>query len=402
MFNELILNGFPALVKFFNLLDIQKHFTKPQVQNMQAFIIAMLLDGFNGKMTDVSGLSLNTTRTSVCHFLNTLAWNDNVLLNAMQSYVVKQIWDESKKTGNPIYVIIDDTIAEKSEPWSQASCPTISGCGFHRSHLNNKTVYGHQFVTVMLQCGDLVLPYDTILYDKKKSKIQIAKEVILSLPYPVHEGFVLTDSWYSCEDLFKTAKSRHFQYIGGLKTNRLIYPKDYAKDGIQIQDFVRTLTIRDFDLVTIKGHKYWVYTYIGKIKGLKNAKVVISYPKDALFKRGSLNAFVCTQVSLSTKEILNHYTKRWPIEVFFREANRRLGMKKCQVRSSTAIRRYQYMVMLCYIFCGIKVDGNVLSFSKQRLIYQESIEKFKIQWIFEQAEKGSSLSKIFAEFRWPA
>jgi hypothetical protein len=402
MFRELIINGFPALVNFFNALDIQKYFTKPQVQNMMAFVVAMLLDGYNGKLTEVSSFALNTTRTPICRFLSTTAWNDKPLLNAMQIYAVKQIWNESKKTGKPIYIILDDTMSEKTMPSLQAKYPTIAGCEHHYSHLKKKTVYGHQFVTIMLQCGDLLLPYDTILYDKSKSKIQIAKEAIMSLPYPVDEGYVLTDSWYSCEDLFKAAISKGFHYIGAMKVNRKIYPKGYAAKGIQIQDFVRSLKLSDFDLVTIKGRMYWVYTYIGKIKGMEKVKVLISFPKNAFLVLKEMKVFVSTQTELTATQILNHYTKRWPIEVFFREANRRLGMKKCQVRSSIGIRRYQYMVMLCYIFCGMKVYNDTVGFSNQRMIHQERIEKFKIKWIFEQAEKGVSLKKVFAEFRWSA
>ena len=48
----------------------------------------------------------------------------------------------------------------------------------------------------MLRCGDLVLPYNVVLYEKEKeSKIEIAKEIIKSLP-EVSKGYILTDSWY--------------------------------------------------------------------------------------------------------------------------------------------------------------------------------------------------------------
>ncbi len=83
---------------------------------------------------------------------------------------------------------------------------TIQGCSFHNSHLKRKTVYGHQFVTVILRCGDLVLPYDIVLYQKDaSSKIKIAANLLKELPYPVNKGYVLADSWYSCAALFNAA-----------------------------------------------------------------------------------------------------------------------------------------------------------------------------------------------------
>lgn len=77
------------------------------------------------------------------------------------------------------------------------------------SHLKGKTVYGHQLVTVMLICDDVVMPYSISIYDKKiKSKIQMTIELIKSLPSPVNEGYVLCDSWYSCKKIFKLLKKQ--------------------------------------------------------------------------------------------------------------------------------------------------------------------------------------------------
>jgi len=44
----------------------------------------------------------------------------------------------------------------------------------------------------MLICDDVVMPYSISIYDKKiKSKIQMAIELIKSLPSPINEGYVL-------------------------------------------------------------------------------------------------------------------------------------------------------------------------------------------------------------------
>jgi hypothetical protein len=402
MFQDLIINEFQALVNFFNELNITENFLKPQIKNMMAFIVSMMLDGFHGKLINVSDFALNTTRTPITRFLNSMAWDDQMLLNAMQQYAIKRIWEKSVETGKPIYIIIDDTIAEKTKPSSKVQHPTIAGCSFHRSHLKQETVYGQQFVSILLECDELILPYDTILYNKKTSKIKIAENAILSLPYPAKKGYVLADSWYSCEKLFKAAKTRHFDYIGGMKINRKIFPTGFCKDGKQIQDYVKTLKLRDFDLVTVKGHEYWYHVYVGPIKGMKMTKVIITYPKNAFQVKDALRAFISTEIALTGEEILTHYSKRWPIEVFFRETNRRLGMKQCQVRSLVAVKRYQYMVMLAYLFCGMKKEGDTLGFSEERKKHLETIEKLKIKWVYEQALNSISLEKVYTVFGFSA
>ncbi|KYH29722.1 hypothetical protein CLTEP_26970 [Clostridium tepidiprofundi DSM 19306] len=84
---------------------------------------------------------------------------------AFSKFAIKRIWDLSRTTGQPIYVIIDDTISERTIPSSRAKS-SIELCGFHHFHTKNKKVYGHQIVGVLLQCGDITIPYELPLYDK--------------------------------------------------------------------------------------------------------------------------------------------------------------------------------------------------------------------------------------------
>ena len=399
MFSELIIDGMQDLINYFQKLDLPFYFTKPQIKHMQAFIVAMMLSGFDGKMTQISGLALHADRSCVCRFLDSDSWDDAFLLRAINEYVITEIWEHSKRTGLPIYAILDDTICEKTKPSSKAKQP-IYGCGFHRSHLKNEIVYGHQFVAAVLRCGDMVLPLAIHLYEKEKtSKIDIAVKIIEALPKPVNQGYVMADSWYSCIDLFHATESAGYHYIGALKSNRKIFPRGYRRKGIQIGAFARSLTASDFDIVTIDGERYYMYTYLGKINGSRKVKIVITYPHGALFVPRAMKAFISTDIKMSGKQLLNHYTKRWPIEVFFRESNRQFGMKKCQVRSKKAIMRYQYLVMLAFIFCGVDVNDKEANFSLRRKMYQNDIQRFHIAWIVKEARNDVPIEDIFAVFK---
>ena len=74
-------------------------------------------------------------------------------------------------------------------------------------------------------------------------------------------------------------------------------------------------------------------------------------------------------------------------------------MKQCQARSKKGVIRYQYVLMLAYVFCGMWVSGGKIVLGKQRQEHKNSIEKFKITWIFEQAQKNRDLSDIFEVFK---
>jgi len=405
MFDELIITAMPSLVKFFSLLKLNLYFTKPQVKHLQAFVVAMMLKGFGGKLIDVADLSLYCHRTSSGRFLESGSWNEKYLVDATKKRVIDEIWRESRRTGNPIYTIIDDTICEKAIPSSQVK-GSIYGCGFYKSHLKNKMVHGHQFVACMLRCGDLVLLYDIVLYEKRtdendafKSKIEIAKEIIESLPHPPHGGYVVTDSWYSCKDLFHVAESKGYHFIGALKTNRLIFPRGFRKKGIKISKYARLLKQSDFDYVTVNERKYHVYTYLGKVNGMKKVKIIITWPFGSFGNPTHMRAFISTDIEMNPKQLIGHYMKRWPIEVFFRETNRHFGMKQCQVRSKKAVIRYQYILMLAYTFCGMNVSNGKIVLGKQRKEHGKAIEKFRISWIYKQAQKNVDLADVLGAFK---
>jgi hypothetical protein len=91
MFCELIINAIPELVKFFQALKLDFYFTKPQVKHMQAFVAAMMLKGFCGKVSDVAELALHADRTCIGRFLDSGSWNDALLIRALNAHVIAKI-----------------------------------------------------------------------------------------------------------------------------------------------------------------------------------------------------------------------------------------------------------------------------------------------------------------------
>ncbi|NEU05022.1 hypothetical protein [Clostridium senegalense] len=64
---------------------------------------------------------------------------------------------------------------------------------------------------------------------------------------------------------------KDYHIIGGLKTNRVIYPKGI---GIQIKQFTQYIEKNDVHLVTVNNSKYWVYPYEGNLNGIDNEVVL--------------------------------------------------------------------------------------------------------------------------------
>ncbi len=203
-------------------LNLCKSFSNRVIGHLMSILISIFISGYHGKTTDFSQNS-SCPRTTIAHFLNSGKWDDTLLENTLKSSVVEIIYSEAQRTGKPVFCIVDDTIASKTKPSSQAMHP-IEDAYFHQSHLKRKQDYDHQAVAVMLSCNGIVLNYAFVLYNKSISKIDIVQNIAKELPEPPVMSYFLCDCWYVSEKIINTFVQKGFHTIGALKTNRLLYP----------------------------------------------------------------------------------------------------------------------------------------------------------------------------------
>jgi hypothetical protein len=267
----------------FKKLNLCKFYSNRVINHLMSILISIFISGYHGKTTDFAKNS-SCHRTTIAHFLNSGKWDDSLLSDALKQPVIEIIYSEAARTGNPVFCIVDDTIASKTKPLSRALHP-IEDAYFHQSHLKKKQDYGHQAVAVMLSCNGIVQ--------------NIAKE----LPVPPVMSYFLCDCWYVSEKIINTFAQKGFHTIGALKANRLLYPSEMKKKLSELAAELST-THNGFDLVTVNKRKYYVYRYKGNLNGIENAVVLLSYPEKAFGNPKALRAFISTNVDLSTQEIL--------------------------------------------------------------------------------------------------
>src|SRR3712207_8773716 len=78
-------------------------------------------------------------------------WDENLLINALKSKVIDLIWNKSEKSQKPIYLIIDDTISEKTKPSSKAVNP-IEKCYFHKDRKSTRLNSSHANISYAVFC----------------------------------------------------------------------------------------------------------------------------------------------------------------------------------------------------------------------------------------------------------
>ena len=169
-----------------------------------------------------------------------------------------------------------------------------------------------------------------------------------------------------------------------------------SESAKKVSDFALHLrkTDTDVSLVTVGGRESYVYRYEGKLNDIPNAAVILSYPKEAFGNPRALRVFISTNAELSTQEILDTYSRRWPIELFFRQSKGKLALDKYQIRSRKGIRRYWLIMSLVHYLCCMH--------SEQYCTFEEGYRYFQKQRKTEQLtnrhafiKNGSSLEAVF-------
>lgn len=378
------------IYNYFKTLNLGLFLSDVYLNHLMAIILSVFLRGYRGKTVDFQKVS-HCHRTTTAYFLNHGKWDDIALQDTLKRSILHIIYREAQRSGQPVYCIVDDTIASHTRPSSQALHP-IEAAYFHQSHLKGRQDYGHQVVSVMLSCNGITLNYAVILYDKSKSKIQIVKEIAEELPIAPIVSYFLCDSWYTSSKVMDSFIRKGFYTIGALKTNRILYPW-----GIRQKASLFALHLRKTDpgvsLVTVGGHQFYVYRYEGELNGIPNAAVIISYPKDAFGNPKALRLFLSTDVSLSTLEILETYIKRWPIELFFRQSKSKLALDKYQLRSRQGIQRYWLIMSLVHFLCCMH-SGSYCAFEEGYAFLQKQLKQEQLTNLYRFIKSGASIEAV--------
>ena len=124
---------------------------------------------------------------------------------------------------------------------------------------------------------------------------------------------VVADSWYSSLDNLKSIRSHGWDWVMGLKSNRLV-----NKPHIQISK----IDIPDEGLIVhLKGY--------GWIKLFR-----------FVTKNGRTDYIGTSRLDLTTEQIKSYFERRWSIEVMHRELKQTCGFGRCQSNSGRAGRNH--------------------------------------------------------------
>ncbi|MCJ7790719.1 MAG: transposase [Candidatus Atribacteria bacterium] len=332
--------------------DIQKllscfseAFSRPSFKIFSSFITGFIRLGKEAHTSSmVQSLTypfLHRSVSSFTRFLGQNIWT----LEEVAEIALEQFFHTLRiKTHSVLFLIIDDTIAQKSGK-------KIPGCAWHRDHTQKAFVFGHQWVLSALLYKDFLLPLWAKLYPPKgtkgcgrfQTKITIAQKIIQGLRFPLPcKLYVLADSWYWAKTLANVCRKYGYHMISQLKSTSVLWMNG-KKTKVTILSTLSS-AYREVSLFLYgKNKTLKIARFVGVIQGLGKVAVVVVKEK-----RKKTSYLVSTNLHLSAMDIIKYYAKRWKIEQMIKDLKQRLGLGDYQVRNLQAIQRHVALSLLSY------------------------------------------------------
>ena len=123
MSHEYIVKQSEEICKCLNQLRFRKILSDVYMEHIMAIIHSVFMPGYHGKIANTKYFS-EKHRTSVAHFLNDGKWDSLEVERSFRKQVVDTVYHESRKSGQPVFCIVDDTIASHTLKRRITTCRT--------------------------------------------------------------------------------------------------------------------------------------------------------------------------------------------------------------------------------------------------------------------------------------
>ncbi len=358
--------------KFDNLLR-----TKAQKREFRHYLGGLLGESERKNLSQMARDAVEVTYHQLHHFLTEATWSAEKI-NERRLEVMNKC--SQTRISRGFSLIIDDSGHRKSGNFTAGVGRQYIGEIGRTSRdseetsecVSSKTDNGNVVVTTHLYDGKKSLPLDIELYQhgnslpegKKdpefKKKPTLALELLdKSLNRGYRPGIVLIDSAYGNNTSFlKELEQKELKYIGGIAKNRnLLFKTSSGKlDTIRIDEYTQWISESEFKKIEVEGTKaktVWVAIIsaeISRIEGQRKIAIVMNAP---VFEDAEDIDYLITNAEeeiVTEQWIVDTYSQRNWVEVFYREAKGWLGLSEYQVREKKGLERHFILVFCAYTF----------------------------------------------------
>ncbi|MFQ5434893.1 MAG: transposase [Anaerolineae bacterium] len=363
-----ILHNSDQLHSFFNKLGLD--LSRPQRQHMLNMADALLVCEDTKTLAALQRQFVQPPDASnMADFLRISPWQTHDVRDALRIDQVNRLLAGVGQTDAPpvIYINMDDSLGEKGKATRH-----IQAVDWHYDHSEStkrKPRYKNAFCYLVctMRVGKQTATVDMRLYLREKtvrrlnrkrdknnrlpfrSKYRIARTILEQLPPLLPKGWkvvVQFDSWYASARLIQHCRRQSWHVTCGLKCNRLLSDKRVDKHAQEL----RHKWYSKVCVTTTDGDKsiYFVRRRDGRLADVPYDVRVYFSKRHPRAK--TLSYFMSTDLSSSTKAVLQGYSWRWSCEVVNFYTKTQLGLADFRVRSYEAVDRYMVVVHLAWAY----------------------------------------------------
>ena len=235
----------------------------------------------------------------------------------------KDLWEAARKEvrGASGILVFDDVVIDKSRSGK------MELVNWQYAGSKHDITKGIGVVNALWQVSrEEYIPMDYRIWnppDDGKTKNDHFRDMLAAAKQrQLHPEMVVADSWYSSLDNLKAVRSHGWDWVMGLRSNRLV-----GKPHQQL----RTLEIPDEGLVTyLKGYG-WVRIF------------------RFVTKHGRTDYIGTSRTDLSREQVKEYFERRWSVEVLHRELKQTCGLSRCQANAGRAQRNHIGLSLLTWI-----------------------------------------------------
>ena len=255
-------------------------------------------------------------------------------------------------------LIADDTLLVKTGK-------NMELVSYHYDHTKKLSQLGYQMLQLGYHNGDHFYPLDVAFHTSKNRANQDIREidhrtcgwkrrveahqkktdVLVEMIRRAWQAgleaqFVLFDSWFAHDKIISKIKLIGYDVITRLKRNQTKY---IYRD--------QTLTLAKLWHNIARHQLHWVHSWQVQATALdvhlpKSGQVRIVFVR---VSKKQWHAFLSTHVGMELPEILKYYSRRWAIEVYFRDCKQMLYLGQGQSETFDAVVALASLVMLRYL-----------------------------------------------------
>jgi SRSO17 transposase len=340
--------------------DVFTH--KAQKREFRHYLGGLLGESERKNLFQMASNAIEVTYHRLHHFLTEAPWSSSQV-NERRLEIMNKC--SQTRISRGFSLIIDDSGHRKSGNFT---------AGVGRQYIGEigKTDNGIVVVTTHLYDGRKSLPLDIELYQhadslaegkqdplfEKKPELAI-KLIDKTLNRKYQPGIVIVDAGYGNNTTFLSQlEKRQLKYLGGLAKNRKVIVNDFQEiqKTIRLDELAQTLPQEAFTEIKLELEKpktLWVVTLEVEMSGLTGKRNIAIVMNASTFSEATDIDYFITNISssiITPQWIVDTYSQRNWVEVFYREAKGWLGLKEYQVRDKRSLLRHFILVFCAYTF----------------------------------------------------